>query len=68
MRVRSRGGRPVTCGWGMIETFVTMRLKDADDWFKRVPQYQRQNTNPIERQRYLDQICEIVQLAENRSN
>jgi hypothetical protein len=53
---------------GMIETFVTMRLKDSDDWFKRVPQYQRQNTNPIEKQRYLDQICEMVQLTENRNS
>ncbi|MGA8495439.1 MAG: AAA domain-containing protein, partial [Xanthobacteraceae bacterium] len=52
---------------GMIETFTTMRLKDPGDWFKRVPQYQRQNTNPIEKQKYLDRICEIVQSVENRS-
>ena len=52
---------------GMVETFTTMRLKDPGDWFKRVPQYQRDNTNPIEKQKYLDRICEIVQSVENRS-
>jgi hypothetical protein len=49
----------------MIETFITMRLKDSDDWFNRVPQYQRQNTNPIEKQKYLDRICEMVQMIED---
>ena len=44
----------------MIETFVSLRLADPDDWFKRVPQYQRQNTNPLEKQKYIEQICEIV--------
>jgi very-short-patch-repair endonuclease len=49
---------------GMIETFVTMRLKDPDEWFTRVPQYQRQNTNPLEKRKYLDRICEIVSRLE----
>jgi very-short-patch-repair endonuclease len=50
----------------MIEAFVSLRLTDPDDWFKRVPQYQRQNTNPLEKQRYIDHICEIVSRIENR--
>jgi very-short-patch-repair endonuclease len=45
---------------GMIETFVSTRLSDPYDWFRRIPQYQRQNTNPIEKQKYLETICEIV--------
>jgi hypothetical protein len=49
---------------GMIETFVSMRIKDPDDWFLRIPQYQRQNTNPLEKQKYLDRICEIVSRIE----
>ena len=49
---------------GMIETFVSMRLTDPDAWFNRVPQYQRQNTNPLEKQRYLDRVCEIVSRIE----
>ena len=52
---------------GMIETFVTMRLNDPDDWVKRVPQYQRQNTNPIEKQKYLNSICQIVNMIEERA-
>jgi very-short-patch-repair endonuclease len=50
----------------MIEAFVSLRLTDPDDWFKRVPQYQRQNTNPLEKQRYIKQICEIVSKIEER--
>ena len=45
---------------GMIETFVATRLRDPYDWFRRIPQYQRQNTNPLEKQKYLETICEIV--------
>jgi len=50
----------------MIEAFVSLRLTDPDDWFKRVPQYQRQNTNPLEKQRYIEHICEIVSKIEDR--
>jgi hypothetical protein len=45
---------------GMIETFIAMKIIDPYDWIRRVPQYQRQNTNPLEKQKYLDLICEIV--------
>jgi very-short-patch-repair endonuclease len=50
---------------GMIETFVTMRLKDPDDWFRRVPLYQRQNTNPLEKSKYIEKVCEIVERIES---
>jgi very-short-patch-repair endonuclease len=44
----------------MIETFVRQRITDPDEWFEKVPGYLRQGTNPIEKSRYLGQICEIV--------
>jgi very-short-patch-repair endonuclease len=45
---------------GLIETFVRQRLRDPADWFLKVPQFQRSGTNPIEKQHFLSQICEIV--------
>jgi very-short-patch-repair endonuclease len=51
----------------MIEAFVNLRLTDPNDWFKRVPQYQRQNTNPLEKHKYIDQICRIVGKIESRA-
>jgi very-short-patch-repair endonuclease len=44
----------------MIETLVIQRVRDPDDWFRKVPQFQRAGTNALEKQRYLEQICEIV--------
>ena len=44
----------------MIETFVRQRFVEMDDWFDKVPGYLRQGTNPIEKTRYIDRICEIV--------
>jgi very-short-patch-repair endonuclease len=44
----------------MVETFVRQRFVEPDEWFEKVPGYLRQGTNPIEKTRYLDQICEIV--------
>jgi hypothetical protein len=44
----------------MIETFVRQRITDPDDWFVRVPQYQRSGTDPSEKRRYLDQICAVI--------
>jgi very-short-patch-repair endonuclease len=44
----------------MIETLVIQRVRDPDDWFRKVPQFQRAGTNALEKQRYLDQICEII--------
>jgi very-short-patch-repair endonuclease len=45
---------------GMLETFLANRMTDPDDWFSKVPQYLRQNTDAREKRMYLDQICEIV--------
>lgn len=45
---------------GMIETLISKRVIDRDQWFLHVPQYQRQNTNKLEKDRYLDRICDIV--------
>jgi very-short-patch-repair endonuclease len=44
----------------MIETFVRQRFVELDEWFEKVPGYLRQGTNPIEKTRYLDRICDIV--------
>jgi very-short-patch-repair endonuclease len=44
----------------MIETFVRQRFTDPDEWFDKVPGYLRQGTNPAEKGRYLDRVCEIV--------
>jgi hypothetical protein len=49
----------------MIETFVRQRFTDQDQWFDKVPGYLRQRTNPAEKGRYLDRVCDIVsRLAE----
>ena len=48
----------------MIETFLSQKITNADDWFKKVPTYLRQATNPAEKN-YLDQICLIVERSEN---
>lgn len=45
---------------GLIETFVAQRLAEPDDWFRKVPQYQRSGTNPVEKARYLERICDLV--------
>ncbi len=45
---------------GMIETMVAQRLFDPQDWFRKVPQFQRSGTNPAEKVRYLERICNIV--------
>jgi hypothetical protein len=44
----------------MIETFVRQRFTDPDEWFDKVPGYLRQGTNPAEKGRYLDRVCDIV--------
>jgi very-short-patch-repair endonuclease len=51
----------------MIETFVRQRFSDPDEWFEKVPGYLRQGTNPVEKGRYLDRICEIVGKLDRRS-
>lgn len=44
----------------MIETFVRQRFVEPEQWFEKVPGYLRQGTNPGEKGRYLDRICDIV--------
>ena len=44
----------------MIETFVQQRIVDPSEWYSRIPQYLRARTNPVEKTRYLDSICEMV--------
>jgi very-short-patch-repair endonuclease len=44
----------------MIETFVTQHFTDVDEWFAKVPAFLRQATNPMEKNKYLERICEIV--------
>src|SRR6202043_3788154 len=44
----------------MIETFIAQHVADPDEWFTKVPTYLRQGTSPIEKNTYLNRICEIV--------
>jgi hypothetical protein len=36
------------------------RVADPGEWLKLVPQYLRTGTNPAEKNRFLDEICEII--------
>ena len=47
----------------MIETFLSQRLTEPDNWFRSVPQYLRSGTDPIEKRKFLDQICDIVRMG-----
>ena len=49
----------------MIETFMSQKMENAEDWFKKVPTYLRQATNPNEK-KYLEEICRIVAQAESK--
>jgi hypothetical protein len=44
----------------MIETLIAQKVRDPNDWFLKIPQFQRAATNPIEKRQYLDRICEII--------
>jgi hypothetical protein len=44
----------------MIETLIAQRIADPDDWFDRIPQFQRTATDPVEKKRYFEHICDIV--------
>lgn len=50
----------------MIETIIAQRLDDPDHWFNRIPAFQRQATNPAERKRYIDRICDLVARLQSR--
>jgi very-short-patch-repair endonuclease len=45
---------------GLIETFVEQRVMDDADWFAKVPNYLRRNTNAVEKKLFFDDICDIV--------
>ena len=45
----------------MIETFLATRVADRDEWFKRVPRYLREGTDPAQSRKYLDPILSIVE-------
>ena len=45
----------------MIETLVHQRLVDPDEWHSRIPQYLRIGSNAAEKNRFLDEICEIIE-------
>jgi hypothetical protein len=45
----------------MIETLIAQRITDPNDWYSRVPLFQRSGTNPTEKHRYWDRICEILE-------
>jgi hypothetical protein len=49
----------------MIETLIAQKVRDPNDWFLKIPQFQRTATNPIEKRQYLDRICEIIDRYES---
>lgn len=51
----------------MIETFVMQLLSNPEDWFRKVPQFQRSGTNPIEKNLFLTRICNIVERIDDDS-
>jgi hypothetical protein len=52
----------------MIETFVHKRVADPDEWHSRIPQYLRIGTNAAEKNRFLDEICEIIERIREPEN
>ncbi len=52
----------------MIETFVQQRVVDPDEWHSRIPQYLRVGTNAAEKNRFLDEICEIIERIRELEN
>ncbi len=44
----------------MIETFVKQHIDDPDQWSVRIPMYLRQGTNPVEKKRYLERVCDVI--------
>jgi Protein of unknown function (DUF3320) len=45
----------------MIETFVHQRVVDPDEWHSRIPHYLRIGTNAAEKNRFLEEICGIIE-------
>ena len=50
----------------MIETFVTQRITEPGQWYDKIPQYLRTGTNPVEKMRFLESICEIIERVRNK--
>ena len=51
----------------MIETFVRQLITDPTQWYNKVPQYLRTGTNPAEKMRFLESICEMVERIDTRA-
>jgi hypothetical protein len=39
---------------------VEQRVLDDTDWFSKVPNYLRRNTNAAEKKQFFEEICEII--------
>ena len=52
----------------MIETLVHQRVMDPDEWHSRIPQYLRIGTKAAEKNRFLDEICEIIERIREPAN
>jgi very-short-patch-repair endonuclease len=44
----------------MIEALIEQRFDDPLQWINKIPRFLRTGTNPVEKKRYLHQLCEIV--------
>ena len=52
----------------MIETFITQRITDPNEWFSLIPQYLRTGTNPEEKLKFLDAICSLIERIDDSGN
>ena len=52
----------------MIESFITQRITDSNEWFSLIPQYLRTGTNPEEKLKFLDAICALVERIDDSIN
>jgi hypothetical protein len=44
----------------MIEHFIAVRFSDPSEWFDRVPTHLRGGSDPVQKNKYLGQICEVI--------
>lgn len=63
IEVEQTGAEPHRCilREAMIETLLATGVTDRDAWFKRVPRYLREGTDPAQSRLYLDPILSILE-------
>jgi very-short-patch-repair endonuclease len=44
----------------MIEIFISKRVADPDEWFEKVPEYLRRQTDGVEKRKFFESICGVI--------